>query len=180
MKLICRRCNQLKALTAFPKVTKRKYGHDTICKQCKNADNRIYMAWYRDTPNGKANQTWHKLLDRCCNKNGKNPAYARVECRMSQEEFMQWYIQKYSNWMASHPDETASVDRIDSAGHYEISNIRLISLSENVRRSRTPKTAEQIAENLLRLCQINEVSLQSVLNLLSKQKSQPQELPGTG
>lgn len=50
---------------------------------------------------------------------------------MSRNEFLEWAIPQYRTWFSQHSDIKPSIDRIDSDGHYELGNIRLLSLDEN-------------------------------------------------
>lgn len=58
-------------------------------------------------------------------------SYVGIEVRMTREEFNTWAIPEYLKWFQEHPEESPSIDRIDPAGHYELSNIRLMEVWEN-------------------------------------------------
>lgn len=55
---------------------------------------------------------------------------------MDKEEFIQWAMPLVEEFEIRYPSEVASVDRIDPDGHYEFSNMRIISMRENSLRSR--------------------------------------------
>lgn len=57
----------------------------------------------------------------------KNYCYKGVEVLCSKDEFINWYMpQDFSG---------ASVDRISDTGHYELSNMQVISIRQNVIKS---------------------------------------------
>jgi hypothetical protein len=68
---------------------------------------------------------------RCLNKNGKNPTYAGVELRMTMKEWVAWAVPEYERFILSYPDQTPNAARFKDVGHYEIGNVRIISLSQN-------------------------------------------------
>lgn len=80
----------------------------------------------------KAYKSWKDQGQRC--QNPKNPRYEfygkkGVQRIYGAREFISWFEQEYSkkeNWTC------AQVDRINSNGNYDFSNIRLIERSENV------------------------------------------------
>lgn len=84
---------------------------------------------YRDTPEGRAATMWAGMCNRVRNK------YKGISIKCSRDEFINWAIPEIAYFMQNNHDETPSVDRIDSHGHYEFGNMRIISLRENVIRS---------------------------------------------
>lgn len=74
---------------------------------------------------------WHGIRQRVGNANGKNPSYASVELRMTQEAFLQWVIPAYKRFIARYPLLIPSIDRCDTTGHYEIGNLRILALGDN-------------------------------------------------
>jgi len=171
----CRACHIDKPLADFRLNSKKPEGYDTICKACYNHRARTrYQKRYRDTPVGRANQTWHKILQRVHNKNGKNPSYAQVELRMTQEEFMAWAVPKYKTWDKDNPGKTPSINRIDPFGHYELKNLEIISLDENIRKPKTNSKVNshdqwlrQIVRYVLGRTEAYDVDIFEVINLLS-------------
>ena len=77
---------------------------------------------------------WNRLTSRAGGKYGFK-GYEHVEVRMTRAEFVAWALPEYALWFRSRPDETPSIDRIDNDGHYELANIRLVSLAENLRNT---------------------------------------------
>jgi hypothetical protein len=71
----------------------------------------------------RAMHRWHAILSRV----RKDSAYQHVKILITREEFIAWF--RANDW------DGCTVDRIDPKGHYEFSNMRLISLSENSRRA---------------------------------------------
>jgi len=113
-----------------------------LCPECElkiKLAERIHAA----QPRARALRTWRTLLTRCGNRDGNNPSYEYTEVRMTQAEFLAWAIPAYQEYLEQHPEsflpeetkDTASLDRIDPKGHYEIGNLQVISMGENARLS---------------------------------------------
>lgn len=83
------------------------------------------------TPLYRAKAAYNGMLARCLNKNGKNPTYANVEIRMSLSEWLAWAIPEYTKFLAEHPNEKPNAARVGDKGHYEIGNIRIITMTQN-------------------------------------------------
>ena len=68
-------------------------------------------------------------------KGGVNelPAYRHVNVRMSLDEFIEWALPRYEDFIEKYPDESPSISRFGDSGDYEIGNIELISLKDNRR-----------------------------------------------
>jgi hypothetical protein len=60
--------------------------------------------------------------------NKKNNSYIGIKLLVSREDFILWYMPL--------DFEGASVDRIDKNGHYELSNMQVIPLDENIRKDK--------------------------------------------
>lgn len=78
------------------------------------------------TPKYRAVAAWQNMNRRCLNRDGKNPAYAGVELRISKEEFVKWALPQYESILNSNPGAVPSVSRRGDIGHYEIGNIDII------------------------------------------------------
>lgn len=77
----------------------------------------------------RANNKYNAILSRVRGYgNKKNKCYENVKIKVSREEFINWYMPL--------DFEGASVDRIDKNGHYEISNMQVIPLIENIRKDK--------------------------------------------
>lgn len=75
---------------------------------------------------------WHGQRTRCYNKRDKLYKYygARgIRVKYTSKEFVKWYAENLIGFIGD-----PSVDRIDNDGHYEISNIQLITRSENSKK----------------------------------------------
>lgn len=79
---------------------------------------------------------WNRLTSRAGNKYNHGRTYNNVEVRMTRKEFVVWATPAYAEWFEKYPDLHPSIDRIDPDGHYELSNIQIIPLEENMARSR--------------------------------------------
>jgi hypothetical protein len=176
--ITCYKCKETKPSAEF----KPRNGKITsLCKKCHNISCSNSSKSYRESPVGRANRTWHKILQRVGNKDGKNPSYANIECRMTQNEFLTWAIPLYEEFAIKHPNETPSLDRADSNGHYEISNLQVIPLTVNLRKkkrhgehivfyisSNTDRVdmPKKVAEHINRICIRLNLSSSQIIELL--------------
>lgn len=94
-----------------------------------------YAKNYRKTPKGAAACAWNRLTSRAGAKYNFSKCYANIEVRMTRDEFIAWAIPQYEAWFRDRPNEIPSIDRIDSKGHYEIVNLRLIERIANIAQS---------------------------------------------
>lgn len=60
--------------------------------------------------------------------NAKNKSYKKIEIKVNREDFIKWYMPL--------DFEGASVDRIDKNGDYELSNMQVIPLRDNIRKDK--------------------------------------------
>lgn len=96
--------------------------------------------------------TWSNLQRRTVN--GKRPEWTNrrmvrdylskgIEIRMTRQEFAAWCHERRDLIMKLKTiSDSPSVDRIDSRGHYEASNMRIISWNENRRLAAHARKAE--------------------------------------
>lgn len=118
--------------------TRNKGSRDGLASWCKECLKAARDDW-RKTLNGQIGTLWIGIRSRAENKNGKNPTYKDVKLLMTREEFKEWVRPKLKHWLEAHPDIRPSIDRKSDEGHYEISNLQLISLAENTRKARKNK-----------------------------------------
>ena len=83
------------------------------------------------TPLYRAKAAYRNMQIRCLNANGKSPSYSNVELKMSLEEWLDWSIPLYEDFIASHPGVTPSVGRKGDKGHCEIGNLEIVSAYSN-------------------------------------------------
>lgn len=77
----------------------------------------------------RANNKYNCILARLrTTDRQKNRTYKNIELRVSRSEFIDWYMPL--------DFEGASVDRINKDGHYELCNLQVIPLSENIRKDK--------------------------------------------
>jgi len=86
---------------------------------------------YRQTPKGKAAMMWTNITARAENRNGTNPQYTYVKVLMTREEFIEWAVKELEKFSVL---DNLSIDRKQNDGHYEISNLQLLSLDDNRRK----------------------------------------------
>lgn len=95
---------------------------------------RKWSAIWRLTVKGKAVSMWQHIKERAENKRGDCPTYKNVLLRMSRLEFYSWVLPELEKWILVNSITDVSIDRIDNNGHYEISNLQLLSKSDNARK----------------------------------------------
>lgn len=164
----CRACHQSKTAIEFKKAGRYL---DTICKSCYNIRNRTYTKAYTNTAHGWANRSWQRLVSRANNRDGRHPTYVNVDVRMTKNEFLEWAIPRYKEWIETHfAYEIPTIDRIDSTAHYEIMNIRILSKSDNSMRSGKPDTVHQLVRYVVRYANKLGISPESVAELIIKEQ----------
>lgn len=131
-KKACSACSVSKPLSEFGKNSNGKGGRLGRCKPC---DRTVRLTRYANSPRVRAIAVWHALRQRIGNANGKNPSYAAIELRMTQTEFVAWYVAAFPEFRREHGDVTPSVDRREDSGHYAADNIQLIPLGHNSRKA---------------------------------------------
>jgi hypothetical protein len=143
-----KRCSKCKKPGEFYANKRWPDGLHPWCKACHKRyrsqpavrqKNKERMQKHRLTPQGWAAYTWQSILSRAGNADGQHPAYALVEVQMTREEFIAWAKPRIAAWWKANPGVTPSVDRKKNAGHYELGNLRIISLSANSRLQATHK-----------------------------------------
>ena len=72
----------------------------------------------------RAMSRYYMLLHRVNTETDKNNCYRGIEVRVTKEDFINWFMER--------DFEGCSVDRIDSTGHYELSNMQVIPLALNI------------------------------------------------
>jgi len=105
--------------SAFYKNAGRTDGLSVRCKPCYRA--------YEASPERRAKRTWNTINARA----GKQQSYEHVQVRMTRRDFLDWAIPEFSVWMRNNALLCPSLDRIDSSGHYELGNLRVIARGEN-------------------------------------------------
>ena len=122
---------------------------------------------------------WCDLKRRCVNTPGKSkvPHYLikRIECRITKEEFYRWCEKQKEHILNLFKvGEKPTIDRINPDGHYELSNMRIISLTENIRANRKHKnhflrsTLKQEKQKDSKVFGIENLLLQVLIPLLVK------------
>lgn len=89
----------------------------------------------------RAKAAFQNMKRRCTNTCGDNPAYRDVELRMTEDEWMSWAIPRYQKFIDDNPGLSPSVSRFGDSGHYEISNVEIISKIENRLKQKQPSIA---------------------------------------
>lgn len=144
----CGSCHQEKPHSDFTKDRRGAYGLSFLCRPCLAIKNKAMRAsqyaWqkaWRQTPEGRATIAYANMVRRCRpgNIRSKDAAYASVEVLIGREDFLSWCVPRFARWASEFPTVAPSVDRIDPHGHYEIGNIQVIALVENIRRKECNK-----------------------------------------
>jgi len=156
--MICKKCKQNKDMcTEFYKSETCKTGFRATCKKChnkksienqknnlerlkkitdwqktnrdrKNASARKYSASVK----GRARKMYHAIVWRTTHIS----SYKNILCNVEISEFLNWAIPEIELFLKENSGKTPSVDRMNPDGNYEIGNIRIIDLGENIIRSR--------------------------------------------
>lgn len=113
----CGICRRKLPSACFTKERRSRRGFRWACRECDKI--------LRQTPLYLASQKWLDMKRRVRNESG----YAHVEIRITRAEFIAWAVPLLEawDWRIGSP----SVDRINVKGHYELSNMQIISQSEN-------------------------------------------------
>ncbi len=124
---ICYTCKCLLPRSSFNKDRKRSNGLVMACRECKKKS--------RQTPLHRAIDKWASMNSRVRNKS----EYTHVEIRITRAIFIAWAVPLLEAW--DHRIGSPSVDRIDPKGHYELSNMQIISQSKNCGKDKKSRTA---------------------------------------
>lgn len=146
MKKICRKCKKKYDLNLFYSDKRASDGKKSRCKFCIKEDIDEYRhtekgkearkKWSKKlgaTPHGKAAIAWRGIVGRL-RKPELYPSYKHIQLKMTRNEFMNWAISAISKFMKENPNVKPSIDRQDSEGNYELTNLRVISHAENSAR----------------------------------------------
>lgn len=141
------------------------------CKSCHLEVDRERCKQYRNSPHGMASRAWYRINARAENKNGKDACYTNIKVNMTKDQFITWAIPKYSEWIVKHPNESPSINRINSHGHYELGNIELLTCSQNSSLiHKSPFNNERFMESIVKKCELHSIDLQEVIDYLTTTK----------
>lgn len=93
---------------------------------------------------------WGDIVKRCNGNNERHLIYRilRIKLKLSKDEFYSFCDFNRRKIMGFYSaGETPSINRIDPNGHYELGNIEIISLRENLSLTRKPNRKPIIAIN---------------------------------
>lgn len=104
---------------------------------------------------------WNNINHRTIN--GKYPdwnnrgtsAYLRkgIMLKLSREEFNAWFSRQHASILKLWEDgEKPSIDRIDPQGHYQLDNIQIISLRENMQKAKKARSIRIKEREPLKYC----------------------------
>lgn len=85
---------------------------------------------------------WESIKQRAGNKRKKYRTYGKVELSIDKADFIAWFRLSYTIFRMEFPTERPSVDRIDNGGHYELSNLQMISHRENSGKNKRTRQTE--------------------------------------
>ena len=131
MKKVCTVCKLEKDILDFGINNRMKDGLNYQCKKCKVEYSKAY--YKNRTPKQQANKIFSGIKKRCTNEKYQKtrPKYREVENRLNKDEFIVWYVGNYF--------EGCEVDRVDDSGHYEMSNIQLLSKEEHNKKRKVER-----------------------------------------
>ena len=79
----------------------------------------------------RARSAYRGMKVRCGNPCGNNPAYENVKLNMTMQEWEQWSVPRYEDFIAQNPGVSPNAARKNDSGDYEIGNIEIISAEQN-------------------------------------------------
>jgi hypothetical protein len=136
----CLHCGEVKPLTSFHKHNKLSDGHRPECKDCAKKKLREKAA--SDPYTDFLNKTADNILKRTkyAVDKPKNKTYLErgIKCLIGQnrveirETLDKYFGTEIKNLLSK--GEKPSVDRINPYGHYELGNIQIVSLKQNLSR----------------------------------------------
>lgn len=139
----CSKCGMEKECSNFYKHPKTKDGLNSWCKECSHISSRNYGKKKSTKYTSIIRNRWNSINQRCINGCYKTPnapqfqSYTRkgITINMSKEEFTIWMlsVENTHNQIVS-KGEKSSIDRIDDTKGYEIGNLQLISLHDNIEK----------------------------------------------
>lgn len=148
----CTKCGIEKEASKFNKHPSTKDGLNSWCKECSNINTKNYIKKNSNKYSFIIENRWKSINQRCVNGCFKTPnapqfeSYTRkgITVNMSKEEFTTWMlsVEHIHNQIVS-KGERSSIDRIDETKGYEIGNLQLISLHENIEK-RVGKTCNYL------------------------------------
>jgi hypothetical protein len=136
----CLHCKEVKSLASFYRHNGQSDGRRPECKGCSKKKKQEYVENnpYEDVLNRLTHGIWSRVVT--CVDRPKNKIYRdrEIKCLLgdSPKEVKQALDKHYSNDIKRlmRKGEKPSVDRIDPYGHYELGNIQIISLTDNLKR----------------------------------------------
>lgn len=127
---VCPRCGQEKDIEEFHRNKRRKDGRYWCCKTCVSEHKKEYSKRkYREM--SPLERSIHNMARGVCYRTGPNGKYTKKGIRNllgNQAEIERFLLEHFSEDIQAILDEgeTPSIDRINSSGHYEPGNVRVI------------------------------------------------------
>lgn len=103
---------------------------------------------------------YHSMLARVRSTREKEKVYRGIKVLVSKEDFIRWYMPR--DFVG------ASVDRIDSKGHYSLDNMQVISMHDNIVKAK--KGCAKAHDGVCVCCACGE---EKPLDLFGKSKRRP-------
>ena len=142
----CSKCEDYLSLNSFYKTSATTLGVVHQCIECIKNRYKLEVKEKREeyfsTPKGKASRMWNDILARAENRDGKHPAYKNIKVLITKDEFMSWVLPELEKWMLNKDISLASIDRINSQSHYELSNLQILDRWENARKTNRVRNAD--------------------------------------
>ncbi len=135
---ICTRCGEEKVFEDYHKNRTKKYGVRPECKECSSKERKEYYKNLTPLERQIENMAGN-LLNRTRGHAAKKHYYDKgIRCKIGRNrtEVKEYLREHFSDDIAAMiaRGEQVSVDRIDSAGHYEAGNIQILELSLNAKK----------------------------------------------
>ena len=96
-------------------------------------------------------KAWLGIKDRCNNKNGCNYKHygargIKIDEKWSLDPVK--FVNDIINTLGDRPSPIHSLDRVDNNGHYEISNLKWSTITEQSRNRRSSKLVQSDVDNI--------------------------------
>lgn len=141
----CTKCKQNKEASEYFKDSRTKNGLYSACKVCHGETRLGSFARARidPTPRTVAAAHYKAIINRLT----YGRAYKNRRCTFSIDGFEKWFTERWEQYMTMYEEwETndftrkfaPTIDRIDTLKDYSISNIQLLSQTDNCRKKKSP------------------------------------------
>lgn len=139
----CTKCGIEKETSNFNKHPNTKDRLNSWCKECSRINSMEYMKRNSGKYSFIIENRWRSINQRCINGCYKTPNAPQFQSYINKKITINMTKDEFATWMKSvehihnqivEKGEKSSVDRIDDTKGYEIGNLQMISLHENIEK----------------------------------------------